>query len=318
MATLEGAAITSIKIDGVHHEFSPIPHAHEDTTRLILNLKQVRLRSRAENPVRLRLEARGAGIVTAGDIQLPSDVDIINPELPLLSLADEDAELEMELVVQRGKGYSPAEERGRLPIGEIPIDAIFSPVRKVNYNVEQTRVGRMTDYDRLTLEIWTDGTMNPRDALRQAADILVKHFTLVAGFGDEVVVAEEQSAAIPPAVYDTPIEDLELSVRAYNCLKRAGITKVGEILEKLYKGDDEILVILNFGRKSLDELKDALRDKGFLRPDALDHDGSGRSYAADEDEDEDEEDLDLDMEADEDADVEEDEEEEEEEAEAGV
>jgi DNA-directed RNA polymerase subunit alpha len=278
LSSLEGAAITSIKINGVHHEFSPIPHAHEDTTRLILNVKQICLRSRAENPVRLRLEARGAGVITAGDIQCPSDVEIINPELVLLTLNDENAELEMEMVVQRGKGYSPAEERGRLPIGEIPIDAIFSPIRKVNYSVEQTRVGRITDHDRLTLEVWTNGTINPRDALRQAADILAEHFSLIAGFGDEAVLIEEQGAVIPPGVYDTPIEDLELSVRAYNCLKRAGITKVGEILEKLYKSDEEILVIRNFGRKSLDELKDALRVKGFLRPESVDGDGGGRSY----------------------------------------
>jgi DNA-directed RNA polymerase subunit alpha len=217
-------------------------------------------------------------VITAGDIQCPSDVEIINPELVLLTLNDENAELEMEMVVQRGKGYSPAEERGRLPIGEIPIDAIFSPIRKVNYSVEQTRVGRITDHDRLTLEVWTNGTINPRDALRQAADILAEHFSLIAGFGDEAVLIEEQGAVIPPGVYDTPIEDLELSVRAYNCLKRAGITKVGEILEKLYKSDEEILVIRNFGRKSLDELKDALRVKGFLRPESVDGDGGGRSY----------------------------------------
>jgi DNA-directed RNA polymerase subunit alpha len=225
----------------------------------------------------MRLEARGAGVVTAGDIQYPSDIEILNPELTLLTLADENAELEMEMVVQRGKGYSPAEERGRLPIGEIPVDAIFSPVRKVNYNVQQTRVGRMTDHDRLTLEVWTDGTLNPRDALRRSAEILVRHFMLVSSFGDEAVIAEEQAAAIPPAVYETPIEDLELSVRAYNCLKRAGITKVGEILERLYKGDEEILVIRNFGRKSLDELKDALEVKGFWRPDLSAGESSGRS-----------------------------------------
>jgi DNA-directed RNA polymerase subunit alpha len=279
LSSLEGAAITSIKIDGIHHEFSPIPHAHEDMTQLILNVKQIRLKSRAENSVRLRLEARGAGVLTAGDIQCPSDVEIINPGLVLLTLDDEDAELEMEMVVQHGRGYSPAEERGRPPIGEIPVDAIFSPIRKVNYTVEQTRVGRMTDHDRLTLEIWTDGTMSPRDALRQAANILVEHFSHMASFDDETAVTEEQGAVIPPAVYETPIEDLELSVRAYNCLKRAGITKVGEILEKLYKGDEEILVIRNFGRKSLDELKEALQVKGFLRLENVSGDGGGRNYA---------------------------------------
>jgi DNA-directed RNA polymerase subunit alpha len=274
LSSLEGAAITSIRIDGVHHEFSPIPHAHEDMTRLILNVKRIRLKSRARDSVRLRLEARGAGVITAGDIQCPSDVEILNPGLVLLSLDHEDAELEMEMIAQRGKGYSPTEERDRLPIGDIPVDAIFSPIRKVNYAVEQTRVGRMTDHDRLTLEIWTDGTMGPRDALGQAASILVNHFSLIANFDEEMIEAEEQGAVIPPAVYDTPIEDLELSVRAYNCLKRAGITKVGEILEKLYKGDEEILVIRNFGRKSLDELKEALEVKGFLRPDEVGKDAN--------------------------------------------
>jgi DNA-directed RNA polymerase subunit alpha len=284
LSSLEGAAITSVRLDGVYHEFSPIPHAHEDMTRLILNVRRIRLKSRARDSVRLRLEARGAGVITAGDIQCPSDVEIVNPGLVLLSLDHEDAELEMEMVVQRGRGYSPAEERDKLPIGDIPVDAIFGPIRKVNYAVEQTRVGRMTDHDRLTLEIWTDGTINPRDALRQAASILVNHFSLIANFDEETVVTEEQGAVIPPSVYETPIEDLELSVRAYNCLKRAGITKVGEILEKLYKGDEEILVIRNFGRKSLDELKEALQVKGFLRPDEVGQDNNSLSYAEKEDE----------------------------------
>ncbi len=266
LSSLEGAAVTSIKVRDIYHEFSPIPHAKEDTTQLILNLKQLRIKSHADGAVRLRLEARGPGVVTAGDIQCPSEVEIVNPELHLLTLDSEEADIEMELVVQHGRGYSPAEERGRLSIGEIPVDAIFSPIRKVNYYVEQTRVGRMTDYDRLTLEIWTDGTIHPSDALRQAADILVQQFSVIASFGEEVEAPEEEAGAIPPEVYDTPIEELELSVRAYNCLKRAGITKVGEVLDRLRKGDDEILVIRNFGRKSLRELKQALRDKGFWEP----------------------------------------------------
>lgn len=268
LSSLPGAAVTSIKINGVHHEFSPIPHAKEDTTRLILNVKQIRLRSHADGPVRLRVERHGEGDILAADIDTPSDVEIINPELKLLTLDSPDAEFEMELVVQRGKGYSPAEERGKLPIGEIPVDAIFSPIRKVNYYVEQTRVGRMTDYDRLGIEIWTDGTIQPQEALRQAAEILVQQFSLIAQFGRQIELpAAEARDTIPPHVYETPIEDLELSVRAYNCLKRAGITKVGEVLEKLRKGDEEMLVIRNFGRKSLDELKEALRVKGFLQDD---------------------------------------------------
>lgn len=268
LSSLPGAAVTSIKIDGVHHEFSPIPHAKEDTTRFILNIKQLRLRSHSESPVRLRIEARGEGEITAADIETPSDVEIVNPELKLLTLNSPDAEFEMELVVQQGKGYSTAEERGKLPIGEIPVDAIFSPIRKINYYVEQTRVGRMTDYDQLTIEIWTDGSTQPQEALREAARILVQQFSQIAQFGVEAEPpTAERREAIPQHVYDTPIEDLELSVRAYNCLKRAGITKIGEVLEKLRKGDEEMLVIRNFGRKSLDELKDALQLKGFLEVD---------------------------------------------------
>jgi DNA-directed RNA polymerase subunit alpha len=259
--------VTSIRIDGIHHEFSAIPHAREDTTQLILNVKQIRFKFHGENPIRLQLEARGEGVITAADIRCPSDVEIVNPELPLLTLDSQDAEVEMELTVQRGKGYSPAEERGRLPIGEIPVDAIFTPIRKVNFTVQQTRVGRMTDYDQLTMEIWTDGSISPQEALRQAAQILVEQFSFIAKYGVEEEAAEEEAGeVIPPQVYETPIEDLELSVRAYNCLKRAGITKVGEILERLSKGDDEMLAIRNFGRKSLDELKQALRTKGFLGP----------------------------------------------------
>jgi len=272
LSSLPGAAVTSIRIDGLHHDFAAIPHAREDTTQLLLNVKQIRFKFHGENPVRLQLEARGEGVVTAADIRCPSEVEIINPELPLLTLDSNDAEFSMELTVQRGTGYSPAEERGRLPIGEIPVDAIFSPIRKVNFTVEQTRVGRMTDYDKLTMEIWTDGSIDPQEALRQAAQILVDQFKHIASFGVEAegVEKEEKKGEIPPQVYERPIDDLDLSVRAYNCLKRAGITKVGEILDRLSKGDEEMLTIRNFGRKSLDELKAALRAKGFLSPETED------------------------------------------------
>jgi DNA-directed RNA polymerase subunit alpha len=176
-----------------------------------------------------------------------------------------EAELDIELVVEPGRGYSPAEERGKLPIGEIPVDAIFSPVRRASYTVERARIGQVTDYDRLVLELTTDGTISPHDALSEAARILVQHFTLIAGVTEEEPeVEEEEEGGIPARMYETPIEELELTVRAYNCLKRAGITQVGEILEKLQKGEEEILAIRNFGQKSLDELMEKLRDKGFL------------------------------------------------------
>lgn len=278
LSSLPGAAVTAVKINDIYHEFSPIPHAKEDTTRLILNLKKLRLRSTAENGVRMYLEAHGEGVVTAADIQAPPEVEILNPELELLTLDSDDAHIEMELLVERGKGYSPAEERTGLHIGELPVDAIFSPIRKVACHVEQTRVGRMTNYDRLTIEIWTDGTLSPTDALRQAAQILVEQFKLIANLGVEAPEEEGvEEEGIPQSVYETPIEDLDLSVRAYNCLKRAGITQVGEVIERLRRGDDEMLAIRNFGQKSLDELKSKLAQHGYLQYVTGRTEGSGRT-----------------------------------------
>ncbi|HRA64870.1 MAG TPA: DNA-directed RNA polymerase subunit alpha C-terminal domain-containing protein [Caldilinea sp.] len=169
------------------------------------------------------------------------------------------------MVVSVGRGYSPAEERGRLPLGEIPVDAIYSPIRKAAYRVERTRIGQQTDYDKLHLEIWTDGTISPDDALRRSATLLVQHLTLLAG--TEISIAEQPedtAEGIPGRVFDAPIEELELTVRAYNCLKRAGITKIGEILKRMEKGEDEMLAIRNFGKKSLDELVDKLHEKNYL------------------------------------------------------
>ncbi len=271
LSSLPGAAIASIRLSGIHHEFSAIPHVREDMTRLILNVKQIRLRSRTEDPVRIHVEVSSEGPVTAGDIVCPPDVEIVNPDQYLLTADANDVDLDIEMEVRVGRGYSPAEERGRLPLGEIPVDAIYSPVRKAAYRVERTRIGQQTDYDKLNLEIWTDGTLSPDDALRRAANILVSHLTLLAGA--ETVVAEkkeEVSEGIPARVYDAPIEELELTVRAYNCLKRAGITKVGEILKRMEKGEDEMLAIRNFGKKSLDELVEKLRDKNYLNVPGVD------------------------------------------------
>lgn len=278
LASLSGAAATSVKVDGIHHEFTPIPHAKEDMTQLILNVKQLRFKAHdGDQPVRLHLEARGRGTVTAGDIQLPGQVEIINPDLHLLTLDSDDAAVEMDLTVSRGKGYSPAEERGKLPIDEIPVDAVFSPVKKANFRVERARVGQMTNYDNLIMEVWTDGSITPREALTESAKILLKLFNLVAGFAAEGEVGAVPESEIPSRVYDTPIEELELSVRAYNCLKRAGITKVGEILERLKKGTDEILAIRNFGQKSLGELMERLQAKGYL--DTIQPAGAGSAPA---------------------------------------
>jgi DNA-directed RNA polymerase subunit alpha len=265
LSSLNGAAATSIKVEGIHHEFTPIPHTKEDMTQLILNTKQLRFKlHEGEQSVRLHLEAKGRGSVTAGDIQLPAQVELINPDQHLLTLDSDDAAIDMDFTVARGKGYSPAEERGKLPIDEIPIDAVFSPVKKANFRVEPARVGQMTNFDNLLMEVWTDGSLTPREALTEGAKMLVRHFSLIAGFAGEVEVEAAPESEIPSRVYDTPIEELELSVRAYNCLKRAGITKVGEVLEKLQKGKDEILAIRNFGQKSLDELMDKLNEKGLL------------------------------------------------------
>lgn len=266
LSSLSGAAVTSIRVSGVHHEFSDIPNVREDMTALILNVKQLRLKMHQNESARLRMEIKGEGVVTAGDLDYPPHVDIVNPDLYLLTADSADTELDIELVVQMGRGYSPAEERGKLPIGEIPVDAIFSPIRKVNYVVERARIGQATDYDRLRLEITTDGTILPHDALSEAAKVLVQHFSLISGSVTEVELPAEpeQEGGIPSKIYEMPIEDLELTVRAYNCLKRAGITQVGEILEKLKKGQDEILAIRNFGQKSLDELIERLEEKGYL------------------------------------------------------
>ncbi|MBN1994959.1 MAG: DNA-directed RNA polymerase subunit alpha [Anaerolineae bacterium] len=265
LSSLTGAAVTSVRVSGVHHEFSDIPHVREDMTALILNIKQLRLKLPQNESARLRIEVKGEGDISAGDFECPPHVEIVNPDLHLLTADSPDAEVDIEVVVQMGRGYSPAEERGKLPIGEIPVDAIFSPIRKANFVVERARIGQATDYDRLLLEITTDGTLSPHDALSEAAKILVQHFSLISGVTEiEVPVEAEEEGGIPNKVYETPIEELELTVRAYNCLKRAGITQVGEILDKIKKGQDEILAIRNFGQKSLDELMDRLEEKGYL------------------------------------------------------
>ncbi|MGQ9456858.1 MAG: DNA-directed RNA polymerase subunit alpha [Anaerolineae bacterium] len=270
LSSLPGAAVTYIRVSGVSHEFTTIPHVKEDMMAFILNVKQLRLKLDGDDEVRLRLAVRGQGVVTAADLECPPNVEVVNPDLHLLTADSDEADLDIELVVAPGRGYSPAEERVRSGgIGEIAVDAIFSPVRKVNYEVERARIGQTTNYDRLLLEIWTDGTLSPEEALSSAAKILVDHFLLVANMGQEVASEEGRAtgapeAAIPSEVSETPVEALGLSVRAYNCLKRAGITKVGQILQRLQKGKGELLSIRNFGEKSLEELLAKLEEKGFL------------------------------------------------------
>jgi DNA-directed RNA polymerase subunit alpha len=271
LSSLPGAAVTSIRLSDVHHEFSDIPHVREDMTQIILQLKQLRVKLTGEEPVRLRLGVRGEGTVTAADIQCPPEVEIINPDLYLFTVDNDKARLEMELTVEPGRGYSPADERGRLPIGELPVDAIFSPVRKCNYEVERARVGQMTNYDKLIMEIWTDGTLRPQESLSKAARILVQHFQLISGVSEEVKLEEVPltASAISQEIYETPIEQLDLSVRVFNSLKRTGITNVGEVLEMLGRGEEAMLTIRNFGQKSLSELREKLIAKNFLKEDAM-------------------------------------------------
>ncbi len=271
LSSLPGAAVSSIRISGIHHEFSAIPEVREDTTQLILNVKQIRLINHSDEAVRIHVEVTNEGPVTAGDLICPPEVEIVNPDLYLLTANSNDVDLDIEMVVENGRGYSPAEERSKLPLGEIPVDSIFSPIKKSAYRVERTRIGQQTDYDKLNLEVWTDGTVTPEDAVRKAANILVQYLTLLAGAETvEVEQPEVEEEGIPSGVFDAPIEELELTVRAYNCLKRAGITKVGEILRRMEKGEEEMLAIRNFGKKSLDELVDKLGEKNYLHVPGVD------------------------------------------------
>jgi DNA-directed RNA polymerase subunit alpha len=256
--------VTSIRIDGAQHEFQDIPHVMEDVTDIVLNVKKLRLRSFSDHPVSMRLEVNGERVVTAADIMAPSTVEIVNTDLYIATLDNEDARLEMELVVETGRGYVPADSKEDQPIGVIPIDAIYTPVQKVNYAVEHTRVGQMTNYDKIVLDIWTDGTLLPDEALRQSADILVRHFTQLANYRATLAEPEKpplSSMPIPQKIYDTPIEELDLSVRAYNCLKRSNITKVGQVLSM---NEEDLLGVRNFGEKSLQELRERLLLRNFL------------------------------------------------------
>lgn len=268
LASLPGSAVTSIRVTDVPHEFSAIPHVREDMMQLILHIKKLRLKLHNTDTARLRLEVHGAGVVTAADLQIPPEVEIINPDLYLFTVDSEGEFLEIEMTAETGRGYSPAEERGRLPIGELPVDAIFSPIRRVSYDVEKTRVGQVADYDRVIMEIWTDGTIKPEEALAQSAQIMMQCLRPIGGVSEETFLPveeeEEEEGTIPNEIYDTPIESLDLSVRVFNSLKRTGITKVGEMLDMLERGEETMLAIRNFGEKSLDELKQQLRAKGYL------------------------------------------------------
>lgn len=270
LSSLWGAAVTSIQIEGVAHEFTSVAHVKEDVTEIILNLKQLCLKSFTEDPVTLMLDVKGPAEVHASDIQTPADVEVVNPELYICTLSDR-GHLRMELTVERGRGYVPAERNKRegQPIGVIPIDAIFSPVVKANFLVEKTRVGQATDYDRLNLEVWTDGTITAEEAVSSAASLFTQHLELFVKFGDNIQ-AEQAGArghqTVGNRLDQIQIEELDLSVRAFNCLKANDITTVGQLLTKK---EDELLSLRNFGRKSLDEIKEKLVEKGFIEPDQM-------------------------------------------------
>lgn len=265
LSSISGAAVTSVKIEGVLHEFSTVPGVVEDVTQIILNIKELTLRLHTDKPKLLRLESKGKKEVTAADIQEDAEVDILTPTLHLATLDKKDAKLAMELVVERGKGYVPAEKHRKSEhvIGVIPVDSIFSPIQKVNYSVEDTRAGHATDLDRLVIEVWTDGSIRPDEAIQEGARILMDSLKLFAGIGqegDSFGGLEQGVDAQMGKLYAMPIEELDLSVRPYNCLKRAGINTIGDLMQRT---EEEIVSVKNFGRKSLDEVREKLTALGL-------------------------------------------------------
>jgi DNA-directed RNA polymerase subunit alpha len=270
LSSLDGAAITSLRIGDVLHEFSDIPGVREDVIQVTLQIKQVRLKLDGVDSTRMHLEVRGEGTVTAADILAPAEVEIVNPELYLFTVDNPKAKLDIEFTVERGRGYSPAgEHSGHMPIGELPVDAIFSPVKRVNWEVTSARVGQSTSYDKLILEIWTDGAISPELALSTSGKLIIDHLRLIAGINEEMltIVTEREvgGSRLSSELAETPVEALDLSVRVFNSLKRTGITTVGDVLDLLQKGESAVMSIRNFGEKSLDELRQKMHEKGFLK-----------------------------------------------------
>ena len=270
LSSLQGAAITAIKIDGVLHEFSTVPGVRDDVTNIILNLKEVCLKINGDyqEPPVIRIDVEGEREVTAADITSSSDIEILNPELHIATL-NETGSLHIEMTVERGRGYVPADKNKKPDhtIGIIPIDSIFSPIRRVNYTVNDTRVGNVTDYDKLTLEVWTDGSIRPEDAVSKSASILMAHLKLfrdLSGLAEEDHIQEGPYAEVEEdkasKILETTIEDLDLSVRSYNCLKRASINNVADLVNK---SEDDMMKVRNLGRKSLDEVKKKLQELGL-------------------------------------------------------
>jgi DNA-directed RNA polymerase subunit alpha len=269
LSSLEGAAVTSVKIDGVQHEFTTVPGVREDVTDIILNLRGLVCRLIGEaDEIEVELNRQGPGVVTAGDITCPADLEILNPELEIANL-EATASLGMVLTIARGRGYVPADQNKGpgTTIGVIPVDSNFSPVRRVRYEVGAARVGQRTDYDKLTLEVETDGSVDPRTAVAQASAILIERLSIFADPNDIRMLVEEEPEAPQPGgeMANILIEELELGVRSYNCLKRVGVETIGDLISK---SEDDLAAIPNFGKKSVEEVKENLARHGLaLRDD---------------------------------------------------
>ncbi|WP_409252549.1 DNA-directed RNA polymerase subunit alpha [Bacillus sp. SCS-153A] len=269
LSSLPGAAVTSIQIDGVLHEFSTIEGVVEDVTTIIMNIKKLALKIYSDEEKTLEIDVNGEGVVTAADITHDSDVEVLNPDLHIATLSA-NSNFRMRLTAQRGRGYTPADQNKRedLPIGVIPIDSIYTPVSRVNYQVENTRVGQLTNFDKLSLDVWTDGSIGPKEAISLGAKILNEHLNIFVGLTDEAQNAEimvEKEEDQKEKVLEMTIEELDLSVRSYNCLKRAGINTVQELANKT---EEDMMKVRNLGRKSLEEVKVKLEDLGLgLRKD---------------------------------------------------
>ena len=260
---LPGAAVTRVNIEGVQHEFSPIPHVKEDVLEFLLNLKSLHLKLLSDRPARLTLERKGEGEIHAADISPSTDVEIVNPELYLATLDSPKAKLYVDMDVEMGMGYKRAESSDSLPVGTIPVDAIFTPVRKVNFTVEPIHIGQETSLEQLYLEVWTNGTISPVNAISYAASLLVEQLTPFVDYGLVFQVEDEKKAlrdSIPKDLFNMPVEQLDLSVRAMNCLRRSGITTVGELVST---GKNELLSLRNFGQKSKQEVEERLKALGL-------------------------------------------------------
>lgn len=267
LSSLPGAAVTSVRVEQAQHEFSTVPHVKEDTMDFLLNVKGIRLKALANRPAKLYLDIRGEKVVTAGDIQCPPEYEIVNPDLYLATLDSPEARLTAEFTVDQGRGWQQSGRTDGMPIGVIPVDAIFTPVRKANFAVEHSRVGQLTTYDRLILEAWTDGTVSGAEAVSKSAQVLIDHFSLFGRLAPPIALPSERRGGLVPGLevdpetYNMPIEELGLSMRAYNCLKRSGIMTMGQVLERT---EEELMALRNFGRRSYDELREKLAAMGLL------------------------------------------------------